>query len=127
MRLYERAEAAVIARAMQETDVEAIASYPLIAVGSDGSSLSASGVLSVGKPHPRSYGTFVRSFQLPQTIDEGGIEASFDHGVLTVRVPKAQRPQPKKLMPTWSRAESRPAPSPRARSRRAAGGRSRRA
>jgi len=57
LRLYERAEAAVIARAMQDTDVETIASHPLIAVGSDGSSLAASGVLSVGKPHPRSYGT----------------------------------------------------------------------
>jgi len=57
LRLYERAEAAVIARAMQDTDVETIASHPLIAVGSDGSSLSATGVLSVGKPHPRSYGT----------------------------------------------------------------------
>jgi N-acyl-D-amino-acid deacylase len=57
MRLYERGEASVIVHAMQEADVETIASHPLIAVGSDGSSLSASGVLSVGKPHPRSYGT----------------------------------------------------------------------
>ena len=57
MRLYERGEASVIVHAMQETDVETIAGHPLIAVGSDGSSLSASGVLSVGKPHPRSYGT----------------------------------------------------------------------
>jgi N-acyl-D-amino-acid deacylase len=57
LRLYARAEAAVILRAMQDADVDAIASHPLIAVGSDGSSLAASGVLSVGKPHPRSYGT----------------------------------------------------------------------
>jgi HSP20 family protein len=41
----------------------------------------------------RSYGTFTRSFQLPTTVDDAAIEASFDHGVLTVRVPKAQRPQ----------------------------------
>ena len=34
-----------------------IAQHPLISVGSDGSSLSTEGVLSVGKPHPRSYGT----------------------------------------------------------------------
>ena len=45
----------------------------------------------------RSFGTFTRSFQLPQTVDESQIEASFDHGVLSVRVPKAQRPQPKKI------------------------------
>jgi N-acyl-D-amino-acid deacylase len=57
LRLYARAEAAVILCAMQDADVDAIASHPLIAVGSDGSSLAASGVLSVGKPHPRSYGT----------------------------------------------------------------------
>jgi N-acyl-D-amino-acid deacylase len=57
MRLYERGEAAVIAHAMQPSDVEAIAGHPLIAVGSDGSSLATTGVLAVGKPHPRSYGT----------------------------------------------------------------------
>jgi N-acyl-D-amino-acid deacylase len=78
LRLYARAEAAVIARAMQDADVEAIACHPLIAVGSDGSSLAASGVLSVGKPHPRSYGTnprflaqFVRQrrlMSLPEAI-----------------------------------------------------------
>jgi N-acyl-D-amino-acid deacylase len=71
MGLYERGEASVIAHAMQEADVEAIARHPWVAVGSDGSSLSASGLLSVGKPHPRSYGTnprylahFVRQRQL---------------------------------------------------------------
>jgi N-acyl-D-amino-acid deacylase len=71
MRLYERGEASVIAHAMQEADVETIARHPWIAVGSDGSSLSADGMLSVGKPHPRSYGTnprylarFVRQRQL---------------------------------------------------------------
>lgn len=57
LRLYERGEASVIAHAMRESDVETIAKHPLIAVGSDGSSLSAQGVLSVGKPHPRNYGT----------------------------------------------------------------------
>ena len=47
----------VIGYAMQEADVELIARHPLIAVGSDGSSLSAKGPLSIGKPHPRNYGT----------------------------------------------------------------------
>ena len=47
IRLYQRSEASVIAHAMQEPDVETIASHPLIAVGSDGSSLSTTGVLSV--------------------------------------------------------------------------------
>jgi N-acyl-D-amino-acid deacylase len=57
MRLYTQSDAAVILHAMQEPDMETIASHPLIAVGSDGSSLSATGPLAVGKPHPRSYGT----------------------------------------------------------------------
>ncbi|HXH13483.1 MAG TPA: D-aminoacylase [Alphaproteobacteria bacterium] len=71
LRLYERGDASVVVHTMQDADVEAIASHAWIAVGSDGSSLSSSGPLSVGKPHPRSYGTnprflarFVRERQL---------------------------------------------------------------
>ena len=45
----------------------------------------------------RSYGTFVRSIQLPQGIDEDKIEADFEHGVLRVRVPKAAQPQPRRI------------------------------
>lgn len=42
-------------------------------------------------------GAFRRTFQLPQNIAEDGIEATFSNGVLTVRVPKAELPQPKKI------------------------------
>ena len=45
----------------------------------------------------RGYGSFVRAFQLPQGVDDDRIEASFAHGVLTVRVPKAERPQPRRI------------------------------
>ena len=45
----------------------------------------------------RSYGSFTRSFQLPKNLDESKIEANFEHGVLTVRIPKAALPQPKKI------------------------------
>ena len=45
----------------------------------------------------RSYGAFSRSFQLPKNLDESKIEASFDNGVLTVKIPKAALPQPKKI------------------------------
>ena len=55
--LYEKGEAQVITHMMQDSDVETIAGHPLVSVGSDGSSLSTEGILSVGKPHPRSYGT----------------------------------------------------------------------
>jgi HSP20 family protein len=45
----------------------------------------------------RSTGSFMRSFQLPQGLDEEKIEASFEHGLLMVRVPKAALPQPRKI------------------------------
>ena len=45
----------------------------------------------------RSYGTFMRSFQLPKNLDESKIEAKHEHGILTIRIPKAALPQPKKI------------------------------
>src|SRR5688500_6708084 len=45
----------------------------------------------------RSYGSFSRSFQLPQGVNEDDIEANFDNGLLRVRVPKAALPQPRKI------------------------------
>ena len=45
----------------------------------------------------RVYGNFSRSFQLPKNLDESKIDANFEHGVLTVRIPKAALPQPKKI------------------------------
>ena len=57
LRMYEQSEASVISHGMQEENVDLIAGHPLISIGSDGSSLSTEGILSVGKPHPRSYGT----------------------------------------------------------------------
>lgn len=45
----------------------------------------------------RTYGSFTRSFQLPQGVDESKIEGSFENGVLTVRIPKAALPQPKRI------------------------------
>lgn len=45
----------------------------------------------------RTYGSFNRSFQLPHGLDESKIEASFDNGLLTVHVPKAALPQPRRI------------------------------
>ena len=45
----------------------------------------------------RTSGSFMRSFQLPQGLDEEQIEAAFEHGLLQVRVPKAALPQPRKI------------------------------
>ena len=45
----------------------------------------------------RSFGSFLRSFQLPQGVDDSAISAEFDHGLLTIRVPKGARPQPRRI------------------------------
>lgn len=45
----------------------------------------------------RSYGRFTRSFRLPKGVDEAKISAKFQHGVLTVHIPKGALPQPKKI------------------------------
>ena len=42
------------------------------------------------------YGNFLRSFALPDAIDEEAIRAEAKDGVLTIHVPKA-RPEAKKL------------------------------
>ena len=45
----------------------------------------------------RTYGSFARSFQLPQGLDETKIEAEFENGILSIHIPKAALPQPKKI------------------------------
>jgi HSP20 family protein len=45
----------------------------------------------------RSYGSFARSIRLPHTADPERIEAAFDKGVLTVRVPKAEAAKPRTI------------------------------
>lgn len=45
----------------------------------------------------RSYGSFTRSFQLPQGVQEDEIAATFQDGLLSIRVPKAPRPQPRRI------------------------------
>ena len=54
----------------------------------------------------RSYGSFTRSFQLPQNIDESKIEATCNNGILSVHVPKAALPQPKKIQIKSGEVES---------------------
>jgi HSP20 family protein len=47
--------------------------------------------------YERSYGVFERSFALPSTVDVDGIEASYDSGLLTVLLPKAERAKPREI------------------------------
>lgn len=45
----------------------------------------------------RNYGTFVRSFSLPQNVDSGKIKATFKDGILDLTLPKREESKPKKI------------------------------
>jgi HSP20 family protein len=45
----------------------------------------------------RTYGTFVRTFQLPQGVNEDLIKGEFEQGILSISIPKAALPQPKRI------------------------------
>lgn len=45
----------------------------------------------------RCYGAFQRSFSLPTTVAADKIDASYDNGVLTISLPKAEEAKPKEI------------------------------
>ena len=45
----------------------------------------------------RRYGTFSRSFSLPQTVDTGRVGADYRNGVLTVRLPLREEAKPRQI------------------------------
>lgn len=45
----------------------------------------------------REFGTFVRSITLPFPVDDAKVDARFEHGVLTVRLPKHEAARPRKI------------------------------
>jgi HSP20 family protein len=45
----------------------------------------------------RTYGTFTRSFTLPNTVDTKRVKASYKNGVLEVSLPKAEESKPKEI------------------------------
>jgi HSP20 family protein len=45
----------------------------------------------------RSYGSFVRSFTLPDQVEAGKVAADFKNGLLTVRLPKAEKALPREV------------------------------
>lgn len=47
--------------------------------------------------YERSYGAFERSFALPNTVDVERVVAKFEHGVLTVTLPKAEKAKPRAI------------------------------
>src|SRR3954451_13641362 len=54
----------------------------------------------------RSYGSFRRSLTLPEGVDPEAVSASFDNGVLEVRIPKPEERKPRRVA---IRVGSRPA------------------
>ncbi|MBV8812028.1 MAG: Hsp20/alpha crystallin family protein [Acidobacteriaceae bacterium] len=45
----------------------------------------------------RSYGTFVRAFSLPDTVDGDKVKADYKNGVLTITLPKKEVAKPKTI------------------------------
>jgi HSP20 family protein len=45
----------------------------------------------------RRYGTFSRSFSLPQTVDASKVTAEYRNGVLTVRLPLREEAKPRQI------------------------------
>jgi HSP20 family protein len=45
----------------------------------------------------RSYGSFVRSFTLPESVDEGAVKADYKDGVLNLHLPKSEKVKPKAI------------------------------
>ena len=45
----------------------------------------------------RSYGSFSRSLTLPEGVDADAVKASFENGVLEVRIPKPEQRKPRKV------------------------------
>ena len=47
--------------------------------------------------YERYYGVFERTFAVPSTVDAEHIKATYDLGVLTVRLPKLERAKPRQI------------------------------
>ena len=45
----------------------------------------------------RSYGSFVRAFSLPDTVDAENVKADYKSGVLTVTIPKQAKAMPRRI------------------------------
>jgi HSP20 family protein len=47
--------------------------------------------------YERSFGSFSRSFTLPRSVDPANIVANFEHGILTVKLPKMAEAKGRKI------------------------------
>jgi HSP20 family protein len=60
----------------------------------------------------RSYGAFSRALTLPEGIDPEAVHASFDRGVLEVRIPKPEQKQPRRVSINVGAANGEREPEP---------------
>jgi HSP20 family protein len=56
----------------------------------------------------RSYGEFVRSFALPNTVDTERVAADYKNGVLTVALPKKEAARPRQVKIAIGEAQAHP-------------------
>jgi HSP20 family protein len=82
---------------IKPSDVDVTAENGVLTIRGEKQSTSTEG--TEGRYHvvERTYGSFTRSFQLPSAVDERSIEADFEDGLLSVRIPKAALAQPRKI------------------------------
>ena len=45
----------------------------------------------------RQYGSFTRTFTLPNTVDQESVQADYDKGVLKIKLAKKQEAKPKQI------------------------------
>jgi HSP20 family protein len=45
----------------------------------------------------RSYGSFVRSFTLPESVDDSSVKAEYKDGVLNLHLPKSEKVKPRAI------------------------------
>ena len=63
----------------------------------------------------RSYGSFVRSFTLPESVDESSVKAEYKDGVLNLHLPKSEKVKPKAARPNLKACLGGPSCIPRPR------------
>lgn len=82
---------------LKPEDVEITAENGVLTVRGEKRSERKEGEQSRFHVVERTYGSFMRTFQLPQGIDEEQIAAEFENGILSLRIPKSALPQPRRI------------------------------
>ena len=58
----------------------------------------------------RRYGTFIRTFSLPPTVDTNALKATYEHGVLNITLPKMEAAKPKQVKVEIGKGATAPEP-----------------